>query len=188
MAKQKFTGFQSGMSFRRLKKVLKRRELETADFKDKVKCVACCHVEIEFDREIAYFDDAGYHYNVQFDEWWSNFSEKVEQNHDRYGYLHVAYSNPKTLEIEEGRRFYSNLVRWLIVGDRAFSLQPRMSFYVYMDPVPFPTSPGYLLYGLKNAMEDCAKYCGGTVRFSYSDMHRVPVTDDIYKTLILGKD
>ena len=188
MSKQKFTGFQCGMSFRRLKKVLKRQEREAKNFEDKVKCIGCCHVDIEFSKEIAYWGNTSYHYNVQFDQWWSDFSGRVEKNHDRYGYLHVAYSNPKTMKTEEDRKFYSNLVRWLIVGNRAIMLQPRMTFYIFTDPVPFPASPGYALYYLKNAMEDCAKFCGGTVKFSYSNMHRVPVSDNIYKTLVLGKD
>ena len=43
-------------------------------------------------------------------------------------------------------------------------------------------------YILLYSIEDCAKYCGGTVEFSYSDMYRIPVSDAIYKTKILGKN
>lgn len=189
MSKQKFTGFQCGMSFRRLKKVLKQQEREAKDCYGKVKCVSGCYVKIKFSKEIAYFGDRDYHYNPKFDIWWANFSEKVEKNHDRYGYLHIAYSNPKTMEREEkGDEYHTHLVRWLIMGEKAIQLSTQMSFFYIVPPLEFRTSPGYALYNLKNAMEDCARYCGGTVEFSYSDMFRIPVSDAIYKTLVLGKD
>ena len=189
MAKQKFTGFQSGLSFRRLKKMLKQQEREANGDHGKVKCVSGCYVKIKFSEEIAYWDNHNYHYNPKFDAWWSNFSEKVEKNHERYGYLQVAYSNPKTMKIEEGHKFYTHLLRWLILSEHAIVLQPTMSFFHFTTrPSEFPSSPGVTLYYLKNAMEDCAKYCGGSVEFSFSDMFRIPVGNAIYKTLVLGKE
>ena len=189
MAKQRFKGFQCGMSFRRLKKVLKQQEREAKDCYGKVKCVSGCYVKIKFSKEIAYWDEHAYHENPKFDGWWSKFSAKVEKDHDRYGYLHVAYSSKKTLrEEEEGDGFWTGIVRWLIMGEKAIMISPQMSFFYIVPPSEFRTSPGYNLYHLKNAMEDCARYCGGTVEFSYSDMYRIPVSDAIYKTMILGKD
>ena len=187
MAKQRFKGFQCGMSFRRLKKVLKQQEREAKDCYGKVKCVSGCYVKIKFSKEIGYWDEKGYHYNTKFDLWWSKFTAKVEKDHDRYGYLHVAYSNPKTMKREEGDEYRTHLVRWLIIGEKAIILSPQMSFFYIAPPSPLPTNPGYNLYHLKNAIEDCAKFCGGTVDFSYSDMYRIPVSDAIYKTMILGK-
>jgi hypothetical protein len=189
MAKQRFNGFQCGMSFRRLKKVLKQQEREAKDCYGKVKCVSGCYVKIKFSKEIAYWDEKAYHENPKFDGWWSKFSAKVEKDHDRYGYLHVAYSSKKTLrEEKDGDGFWTGIVRWLIMGEKAIILSPQMSFFYIVPPSEFPTSPGYGLYHLKNAMEDCAKFCGGTVEFSYSDMFRIPVSDTIYKTMVLGKD
>ncbi|MCR5578650.1 MAG: hypothetical protein K6F74_05495 [Prevotella sp.] len=188
MAKQRFKGFQSGMSFRRLKKVLKRQEREADDYEGKVKCVSGCYVKIKFSKEIAYFDDKAYHYNPKFDLWWADFSAKVEKDHHRYGYLHVAYSNPKTMKREEGNEYHTHLVRWLIMGEKAIMLNTQMSFFYIVPPSEFCTNPGYALYHLKNAMEDCARFCGGTVEFSYSDMYRIPVSDAIYKTMVLGKE
>ncbi|MBR2178056.1 MAG: hypothetical protein IJ921_02860, partial [Paludibacteraceae bacterium] len=77
MAKQKFNGFQCGMSFRRLKKVLKQQEREAKDCYGKVKCVSGCYVKIKFSKEIAYWDEHAYHENPKFDGWWSKFSAKV---------------------------------------------------------------------------------------------------------------
>ena len=188
MAKQRFKGFQCGMSFRRLKKVLKQQEREAKDCYGKVKCVSGCYVKIKFSKEIAYWDEKAYHENPKFDGWWSKFSAKVEKDHDRYGYLHVAYSNPKTMKEEEGDKYHTHLVRWLIMGEKAIMLNTQMSFFYIVPPSEFPTSPGYGLYHLKNAMEDCARYCGGIVEFSYSDMYRIPVSDAIYKTMVLGRD
>ena len=177
------------MSFRRLKKVLKRQEREAEDCDGKVRCVSGCYVKIKFSREIAHWDESGYHENPRFDGWWSKFSAKVAKDYDRYGYLHVAYSSKKTLsEEEKGEGFWTRLCRWLIMGEKAIMLSPQMSFFYIVPPSQFRTSPGYGLYYLMNAMEDCAKYCGGTVEFSYSDMYRIPVSDAIYKTVVLGRE
>jgi len=183
--KSKYRGFQSGVSIRRLMKQLRRQEQSG----DKVLAVSAVYVKIKFSREIAYWDDKAYHESRRFDSFWAKFNAKMASDHDRYGYLSVAYSTTKTLKEEmEGEGFWTGICRWLMVGNQAVLLSPSMQFFYVVQPSEFQTFPGYILWHLKNAMEDCARYCGGTVEFSYSDIHRIPIGSAIYKTLVLGKE
>lgn len=153
---------------------------------DELRLVTCCKVKIKFSKEIAYFDNFGYYENPKFDEYWVKFNTR--RNQEKYGnqLWQVAYCSKKLAEEEDGKQPTGGWVRYLICDKKSAIIGPQMDFWLVHQPDKFPTTLEACVYQLKCAMEECAKYCGGTVEFTYTDQIRIPFPEVAYKTLTLG--
>lgn len=156
--------------------------------KGELQLVTCCMVTIEFSREISYWDDHCYYENPKFDDYWVKFNGR--KNREKYGNFlwKVAWFSKRLAEKEEGVGSTGSWVRYLTCGENKCAIiGPRMHFLLIHEPDKIPTTMESVLGELKCAVEECAKYCGGTVEFSYTDQIRIPFPEAIYRTLTLGK-
>lgn len=163
------------------------RQIRDMAVRGELKTVTVCSVTIKFSKEIAVWGDHGYYENPKFDEYWVKFNGR--RNHDKYGnsLWHVTYQSKKMSEQEEGIGSTGNWCRYLLCNKNCELISPRMHFLLIHDPDIFPTGFECVLSELKCAVDECAKYCGGTVEFSYTQQIRLPFPEAIYRTLTLGK-
>lgn len=174
--------FHTGISFRKLKKALKKRDGDGT-----LHVLSGVYVDIRFSKEIHSWDGDTLYENPKFWQFWDTFNRRIEKHHDRYGYFRVVYSNlssQKACEADSRKEMFA--CRWLIWNDNALFLQPQMDMFYIIRPCPFHTFPMVGVGCLKNIMEDCARYCGGTCEFSFTETQRFPFFNIKVKTLTLG--
>lgn len=172
------------MNFRKLKKALKKGFAD-----ERFSSVTCCQVHIKFSKEIARWDKNYYYESVKFTEFWDKFNGRKDTM--RYGNWHwsVVYRSRKAEALAERGEYPTSYIRYLVNDDTCVMLNANgMSVLLINRPNKYRTTVAYDLEELYKAMDECAKYCGGTVEFTYTEQQRLPFMRKAYKTLVLGKN
>lgn len=150
--------------------------------------ITMIYVRIEFSREIAYWDSACYHENPKFMEWWDAKFWPYCNRRFETPLWHTAYCNQHSAELAEEGKLESNVIRYLhCLGNANILIAPQMSAFLFHDPSVFPTTHEIGLAELAQICHACAKYCGGTVKITYSSsQHRFEWNDANPKEIELG--
>ncbi len=171
------------MNYRKLKKQLKKAEAD-----GRFEAMTVCQVNIKFSDEIAHWDEKGYFQTIKWDIFWDKFNRRKDKK--RYGNDNwwVVYGCKKDAENTADGQIWTGIARWLVdYWHNSVVLQPNMTIFVWNQPTKYRSTVDYRIWSLKCAMEECAKFCGGTVEFTYTDMQRLPFERRAYRTLKLGK-
>lgn len=155
---------------------------------DGVRTITMIHVRIEFSREIAHLGDKFYYQNAKFMEWWDTKFYDYCRRHFDTCIWQTAYCNSKCQERAEKGELDHSVVRYLhTMDDCSILIQPTMSAFLFYSPSEFATTHEVGLAQLSQICHACAKYCGGTVKITYSSrQHRFIWDDTDPKEIELG--
>ena len=172
------------MNFRKLKKLLKKDMVDKRFTK-----VTCCQVSIKFSKEISYWGKKYYHESLKFWEYWDKFNRRKDEKKYGSDVWRVAYQSVKSEKLAEEGKLEPSILRYLVCQDSCVMLSANgICALIICRPSEYRTTVRYCLEALYKAMDECAKYCGGSVEFTYTEEQRLPFQRKAYKTLKLGKE
>lgn len=172
------------MNFRKLKKLLKKDMVDKRFTK-----VTCCQVSIRFSKEISYWGKEYYHENLKFWEYWDTFNRRKSEKKYGNDVWRVAYQSVKHEKLAEEGKLDTSILRYLVCNDSCVMLNANgIGALIICRPSEYYMTVRYYLSALYKAMDECAKFCGGSVEFTYTEEQRLPFQRKAYKTLRLGKE
>ena len=151
--------------------------------KEEQKPRTICTVEVwvEFSKEIAEWGEKSYYENPKFAKFWDNWQTILARKKETKNcYWRVAYLSTKEMAQAEAGTLPQLSVRFLcdLDGMEKINLKPSMHFWLIHHPSDFRTTHNNGMRTLAWLMGECAKYCGGTVRVTYSAKQRYFVYPD----------